>query len=241
MKVVIMLLCIVSNMSLSSCIKDDNNSSNQFGNYTLGYYHPSKKISKLTIYAHETMVISMTPLPHYYEFSWDGNDLKSITAVGRNGDTVAYEYVYSDNGYITSINHRVDQYSGVQEVMYSKNKVKMFNSNYDYLGYGVFWFDSDGNLTSMNNTNISMSDGNPQGLFFSGTEITFDNHPNPFKNIILPESIYKLFSESAYEAVPISSNNSKYIHDIYYETDNDNSYPVSFSGANSSKFLIEYE
>lgn len=244
LKYLALILCIAAFVSFSSCSKDNengsssNNSTSQIGNYTLGKYHPSKKISKLTIYAHEGTTVSVNPLPHYYDFTWDGDKLKSIKFTDRYDNVTTYDYVYSDNGYIASINGK--------EVMYSKNRVKMYIGKYDFSGddggdgIGVFWFDDNGQLTKLNFDEVDMVNGNPQGLTLHEREITFDNHPNPFKNMIFPESIYSFLIELGLEAAPVSSNNGQYHPIDEYENENANSYPTRFRGAGSSSMEIEY-
>jgi hypothetical protein len=246
LKLMAMLLCVVAFASLSSCSKDDDSgSSSQIGNYTLGKYHPSKKISKLTIESHDPQVVSMYPRAHYYEFIWNGNKLKSIKFTDEEGHNATYDYTYSDNGYISSITYKDNANSGiVKEVYYSKNRVKMYLGKYDLSadddGYGVFWFDDNGQLTKMNYDEVNMVNGNPQGLTLYEREITFDNHPNPFKDIILPESIYSFFINLGLEAAPVSSNNGQYYKVDGYENENANAYPTRFRGANSSSMEIEY-
>lgn len=237
-----MLLCVAAFATLSSCSKDDdsssssqnNSSSSQIGNYTLGKYHPSKKISKLTIYANEGMY-TYNPWTCYCDFTWDGDKIRSIKYTGKYGEIITYNYSYYENGYISSINDN--------EVKYSKNRVKMFKRDLEYgdneVGFGVFGFDDNGQLIRMNYDEVNMVNGNPQGWVAHGEEMTFDNHPNPFKNIILPETIYYLFGDLVLDAAPISANNSQY-HEVTYETEDANAYPTRFRGSNSTNMIIEY-
>lgn len=230
-----MLICVAMAAVISSCSKDDDgSSSSQIGNYTLGKYHPSKKIGKLTIYAKEGMY-AYNPWTCYCDFSWDGDKIKSIKYTDEYGGVTTYNYSYYDNGYISSINGK--------EVKYSKNRVKMYNDEWIYgdeeVGYGIFWFDDNGQLTQMNYDKVNMVNGNPQGWIESGEEMTFDNHPNPFKDIILPEAIYGIFVGLVLDAAPISANNSQY-HGVGYETENTNAYPTQFRGMNNTNMIIEY-
>lgn len=254
LKFIAMLLCVVSLASLSSCSKDiddenGNETSMQIGNYTLGKYHPAKKISSLRLicagiggYGAEEIL---------YTFSWDGNNIDKIVKKDKYGE-ISYKYYYGDNGYITKIE---DGNGHIYSVGYWKDKVLLFGTSdfdWEYGDYNSMQFEFDNNGTPVKisggygddgRDELNMVDGNPTNITYHNSygshTLTFDNHPNPLKDLIIPPSLRGGIDEVCL----ISKNNLEYLWrrstpSITYEGDEE--YPSSNNSLYPIDILINY-
>jgi len=256
LKLMAMLLCVGSLTSLSSCSKDiddenGNETSMQVGNYTLGKYHPAKKISHLRFVSSGIGGYGAEEI--LYTFSWDGNNIDKIVEKYKYGE-ISYKYYYGDNGYITKIE---DGEGRIYSVGYWKDKVLLFgtsDSDWEYGHYNSmrFEFDNNGTPVKISGTDVggggrdelNMVDGNPTNITYrngyGSHTLTFDNHPNPLKDIIIPPSLCGRIDEVCL----ISKNNLEYLWrsstpSITYEGDEE--YPSSNNSLYPISILINYE
>lgn len=255
LKLMVMLLCVVSLTSLSSCSKDiddenGNETSMQIGNYTLGKYHPAKKISSLRCYTSGIGGYGAEDI--LYTFSWDGNNIDKIVKKDKYGE-ISYKYYYGDNGYITKIE---DGEGRIYSVGYWKDKVLLFGTSdfdWEYGDYNSmrFEFDNNGTPVKISGTDVggggrdelNMVDGNPTNITYRNSygshTLTFDNHPNPLKDLIIPPSLRGRIDEVCL----ISKNNLEYLWrsstpSITYEGDEE--YPSSNNSLYPISILINY-
>lgn len=264
LKLMAMLLCVVSLTSLSSCSKDiddenGNETSMQIGNYTLGKYHPAKKISSLRFVSSGIGGYGAEEI--LYTFSWDGNNIDKIVKKDKYGE-ISYKYYYGDNGYITKIE---DGEGRIYAVGYWKDKVLLFGtSDFDW-EYGSpysmgFEFDNNGTPVKILGTGVvgdgvrdelNMVDGNPTNITYSNSygshTLTFDNHPNPLKDLIIPPSLCGrivgvcLISKNNLEYLWRSSTPSiTYEGDEEYPSSNNSLYPIGILINYGCALEIEY-
>ncbi len=177
----------------TSCAKDENTGSTNNGSsdgsdevidvkYTMGYYHPTKKIKKAEPVQNGQ--------PFYYVFSWEGDNLKSITAKSKDYNysdisDIVYECHYSKNGYITSWTiHQEGEEDLTYKYVYKKNSISIVYAT--PLGeYAEYTFDNNGVLTKIGSSLVTMQNGNAVKI---GTRnYIYDEHPNPFSDLLIEE------------------------------------------------------
>lgn len=188
----VMLLCAASITVFSSCSKGDNNSgssgrSDEVINvkYSMGYYHPAKKIKKVLAGLEQDV----------YEFSWDGDDLKSIKYTDANfGITRTYYCHYSKNGYITSwTTHIEGEEDRVENVTYEANSIYTNRETvFGTMKWDEHTFDYNGVLIRDGSTLVTMQNGNV--IKHGTTTIVYDNHPNPLLNLWPPSDSFSFLS-----------------------------------------------
>ena len=203
-----MMLSVVAIAASTSCAKDDttgttNNGTSDIDNptgyasrgYTMGYYHPEKKVKKIS-YSEYTKYLA--PDNDYYyeyddstdfkvkaEFTWDGDNLKTIT-IG----TDVYNCQYDSLGYISSWNWDNKRYFFEYNSYYSDITEYDKNDPYPMLGWD---FDDNGILTNVNysygTTNVTMVNGNAVKIETYNHDTfsySYDNKKNPFANLLMP-------------------------------------------------------
>lgn len=183
----IMTLVASIMVTISSCSKDENtdtsNNDSSGGSdevidvkYTMGYYHPAKKIKK----------ISTFQCSNVYEFSWDGDNLKSIKVISYWGSPgrSSYDCHYSKNGYITSwTTHEKGKEDCVENITYEANSIYTnIVSSIGTLKWKEHTFDNNGVLIKNGSTLVTMQNGNVGTIYY-------DNHPNPLLNLWPPIGI----------------------------------------------------
>lgn len=252
MKLAAMLLSVMAIAASTSCAKDENTGSTNNGSsdgsdevidvkYTMGYYHPAKKIKKVD---------------DVFEFSWDGDDLKSITYKSPFlTHSVIYECHYSKNGYITSwTKHEEGDEDVVENVTYEANSIytNLGMTSYGPITYNKHTFDNNGVLIKDGSTLVTMQNGNV--IKYGTKNIVYDNHPNPLFNIWPPIGINDYlspFGGNSSEDFDISffSKNNGLVSSLadttsdyywYIEYDHDG-WPTAWHSSNgATRYTIEY-
>jgi len=225
MKLAAMLLSVMAIAASTSCAKDDNTGTSNNGSsggsnevidvkYTMGYYHPAKKIKKIN--PHDEL------FGDEYVFLWDGDNLKSITIKNQPYPDVVFECHYSNNGYITSWTEHEEGYDDdIRTFDYKKNSIVEVTP----LGDNVMYtFDNNGVLTKIGNKLVTMLNGNAVKI---GTQnYIYDEQPNPFLNLLFP-SIQLYFTwpmEDMNDGCSVASKNNGLYSNYVATGDNDDYY-----------------
>ncbi len=169
LKMMAMLLCVAALSITTACTKEgeDSNTNGGSGNggnsatiaypFSLGYYHPEKKVKKVTVYQTDN---SYDEWKSTYYFTWNGNDLDSITfyhyytcpsyGLGDDECNGYYCFSYNEKGYINTVHsylthHYIDSedytvYDNVDTIRYKKE------GDFGHYYYIVWIGDSDFSL-----------------------------------------------------------------------------------------------
>ncbi len=232
-KFLALMICATVILGMTSCTEEENsnsssgNSSGEIGNYTLGYYHPTKKIKKVLYQDHVGR--SWKSL----SFTWDGDNLETVIEEPSN---ITYYFYYNSNGYINKIVSQRQGYtnSHTTTIIYSRNTVEDPSSALKYQ------FDNNGTPTMLDDEPLSVLNGNISS--YINATIRYDNKTNPFKNLIFPGIELELMLGYVYDdgssilpttlpfLLTLSNNNITGIndggnHNIEYDGD----YPVLIS------------
>lgn len=259
MKLAAMLLSVMAIAASTSCAKDENTGSTNNGSsdgsdevidvkYTMGYYHPTKKIKKAEPVDYWQEV--------YYIFSWEGYNLKSITKkYTNNHPDVVYECHYSKNGYITSwTKHQEGEEDLTFKYDYKKNSIDFATTLGEYAEYT---FDNNGVLTKIGSSLVTMQNGN--AVKIGTTNYRYDEHPNPFSDLLFEELNIVLPMDDMNDGCSVASKNNGLYSNYVATGDNDDHYwdieydadgwpirwySVTNNGTSSSgvhtKYTIEY-
>lgn len=230
LKLMAMLLCIAALSFTTSCTKEgeETNTNGGSGNgsdsstaypFSLGYYHPEKKVKKVTVYNTDN---SYEEWKSTFDFTWNGNNLDKIayncyshyqTQDSEDWELNGYyKFSYNDLGYINAI-HTHSQiegneygYDDVDSIHYRKvsrygiTRYRVWIGEdsqdplYDLDMYGyydglLFGFDTNGILDMYNRHEVMLSDGNI--MQWHNTVLhEYDNKKNPFKDLIFNEDGY---------------------------------------------------
>ena len=237
-KLLTLVLAVTIIAAVSSCTKEeiDNNTPNNNTNngnaprgYTMGYYHPEKKIKKISFsqfskyYNTNSHNGDSTDFKVMAEFIWDGDNLKTITDGQRSG-----ECVYDSLGYISSwtLNNSNKVYS------YSYNTgVNANGCITEYLGavsisnMGTVWnFDNNGILVGLGITyfdTVTMANGNAVEVgtdYYGHFSYSYDNKKNPFKDLLVPPGYYNYVSFPEIDIIDFVTDN------FWFQDDNSDYY-----------------
>lgn len=227
-------------IALSSCwgFYDNDYDDDTPVDYTLGKYHPAKKIHQIVRY-------NDYPSDVYERqaWTWNGDDLQRISFYRYNygynstPERTDYEFTYNSCGRISSV---VENMYGTDNTVcgtrthtftYYANKVKYYiNGGEQY----YYHFGTDGK--------VQQGNGSYTSVCYDGSEFSFSPVYNPIKNL-LPEFNFLDYSYySSQYALCFSDNmivgygsNISYIFGA-----SDDNYPTSISSDNRLLYQISY-
>lgn len=224
-------------VTVSSCAKDENTDTTNNGSsgrdnptenaprgYTMGYYHPERKIKEIKYYDISSQInggvieYADTVVIRRTEFTWEGNNLKTIKENCGWSDEKIHECQYDSLGYISSwsLGNKCMNYH-----YYTKG-----NSTYSYYGNAIIghifyympidieWtFDDNGTLLTGYDNEITMQNGNATGIKVGNEYHTysFDSKKNPFTDLIGPPLSEHSMCNVIYE---VSYNDTRDNYDI---------------------------
>ena len=225
-KLMVVLLCAASIATLSSCSKDENTVTTNNGSsegdspngntprkFSFGYYHPEKKLKKVCYHYYEDEYNGERNI--VYNFIWDGNNLTRIVEIygsyyGSYSNT--FECFYDDKGYITKWNYVGSGGHLTFDYGYEENAITYGSYGDDYR------FDNDGNMIwHYFWGNVTMKNGNLITNRYDYED--YDNHPNPYTNLLIPNSIHGMFPFQEMDAYTISKNNYIDYSTMEYDSD----------------------